>query len=82
MAAGVSSRMKSSKSNKNLSEDQIKQSNSKAKGFIEVGKKNETIIYHIIKNSVVAGINEFYIILSQDSLEFQNYLNKIAKNYR
>ena len=44
-----------------------------------VGKKNETIIYHIIKNSVVAGINEFYIILSQDSLEFQNYLNKIAK---
>ena len=39
MAAGVSSRMKSSKSNKNLSEDQIKQSNSKAKGFIEVGKK-------------------------------------------
>ena len=79
MAAGVSSRMKSSKSNKNLSEDQIKQSNSKAKGFIEVGKKNETIIYHIIKNSVFAGINEFYIILSQDSLEFQNYLNKIAK---
>ena len=55
MAAGVSSRMKSSKSNKNLSEDQIKQSNSKAKGFIEVGKKNETIIYHIIKNSVIAG---------------------------
>ena len=79
MAAGVSSRMKLSKSNNNLSEDQIKQSNSKAKGFIEVGKKNETIIYHIIKNSVFAGINEFYIILSQDSEKFQNYLNKIAK---
>jgi len=79
MAAGVSSRMRLSKSNNNLSEDQIKQSNSKAKGFIEVGKKNETIIYHIIKSSVLAGINEFYIILSQDSKKFQNYLNKIAK---
>ena len=79
MAAGVSSRMKYSKSNTNISKDQIKQSNSKAKGFIEVGKKNETIIYHIIKNSIVANINEFYVILSQDSLKFQNYLNKIAK---
>ena len=59
MAAGVSSRMKSSKSNTNISKDQIKQSNSKAKGFIEVGKKNETIIYHIIKNSLIADINEF-----------------------
>ena len=79
MAAGVSSRMKSSKNNTNLSEYQIKQYNSRAKGFIQVGKKTETIIYHIIKNSVIAGINRFYIILSQDSLEFQNYLNKIAK---
>ena len=59
MAAGVSSRMKSSKNNTNLSKYQIKQSNSRAKGFIQVGKKNETIIYHIIKNSVIAGINRF-----------------------
>jgi len=79
MAAGVSSRMKTSNVSTDLSEDQVYQSNSRAKGFIEINEKNETLIYHIIKNSITAEIQDFYIILSEDSIEFQNYLKKIEK---
>ncbi len=79
MAAGVSSRMKASNVSTNLSEDQVSQSNSRVKGFIEINERNETLIYHIIKNSITAGIHEFYVILSEDSFEFQNYLNQIEK---
>jgi len=77
MAAGVSSRMKASDVSINLSEDQVSQSNSRVKGFIEINEKNETLIYHIIKNSITAEIKDFYVILSEDSIEFQNYLKNI-----
>ena len=79
MAAGASSRMKASDYSTNLSEDQVSQSNSRAKGFIKINEKNETLIYHIIKNSIAAEIQHFYVILSEDSIEFQNYLKKIEK---
>ena len=79
MAAGVSSRMKASNGNYTLPKEQVSQSNTRAKGFIEIGKKNETLIYHIIKNSVASKISDFIIILSQDSLESQSYLRKIEK---
>ncbi len=79
MAAGVSSRMKASNGNYTLPKEQVSQSNTRAKGFIEIGKKNETLIYHIIKNSVASKISDFIIILSQDSTESQSYLRKIEK---
>ena len=82
MAAGVSSRMKTSNVSTDLSEDQVYQSNSRAKGFIEINEKNETLIYHIIKNSITAEIQDFYVILSEDSIEFQNYLKKLKRNYQ
>ena len=65
MAAGVSSRMKTSNVSTDLSEDQVSQSNSCAKGFIKINEKNETLIYHIIKNSIAAEIQHFYVILSE-----------------
>ena len=79
MAAGMSSRMKNSSDNSNLSKDQISQSNNRAKGFIEINEKNETLIYHIINNSLTVGIKYFYVILSEDSIELQNYLKEIEK---
>ena len=39
MAAGVSSRMKASDVSINLSEDQVYQSNSRVKGFIQINEK-------------------------------------------
>ena len=79
MAAGVSSRMKASNGNYTLPKEQVSQSNTRAKGFIEISEKNETLIYHIIKNSVASKISDFIIILSQDSIESQSYLRKIEK---
>ena len=43
MAAGVSSRMKTSNVSTDLSEDQVYQSNSRAKGFIEINEKYSRI---------------------------------------
>ncbi len=79
MAAGMSTRMKNSNDNSYLTKDQVSQSNNRAKGFIEINEKNETLIYHIIKNSLTAEIKDFYVILSEDSIEFQNYLKEIEK---
>ena len=77
MAAGISSRMKDSSIPKEISQNLINQSNHRVKGFIQVGEGNEPIIFYIIKNCISAGIKNFYIILSNDSDQFQDYLKKL-----
>lgn len=77
MAAGVSSRMKDSSVPKEISQNLINQSNHRVKGFIQAGEGNEPIIFYIIKNCIIAGIKNFYIILSDNSDEFQDYLKKL-----
>ena len=77
MAAGVSSRMKDSSVPKEISQNLINQSNFRVKGFIQAGEGNEPIIFYIIKNSINAGIKNFYIIISDNSDEFQKYLKKL-----
>ena len=52
MAAGVSSRMRSSSVPSNISQKLINQSNQRVKGFIQAGDGNEPIIFYIIKNSL------------------------------
>ena len=52
MAAGVSSRMRSSSTPNNISQELINQSNHRVKGFIQAGDGNEPIIFYIIKNSI------------------------------
>ena len=77
MAAGVSSRMKDSSVPKAISQNLINQSNDRVKGFIQAGEGNEPIIFYIIKNCISAGVKNFYIILSDNSDEFQDYLKKL-----
>ena len=77
MAAGVSSRMKDSSVPKEISQNLINQSNVRVKGFIQAGEGNEPIIFYIIKNCISAGVKNFYIILSDNSDEFQKYLKKL-----
>ena len=77
MAAGVSSRMKDSSVPKEISQNLINQSNDRVKGFIQAGEGNEPIIFYIIKNCISAGVKNFYIILSDNSDEFQDYLKKL-----
>ena len=77
MAAGVSSRMKDSSVPKAISQNLINQSNDRVKGFIQAGEGNEPIIFYIIKNCISTGVKNFYIILSENSDEFQKYLRKL-----
>ena len=77
MAAGISSRMKDSNVPKEISKNLINQSNYRVKGFIQAGEGNEPIIFYIIKNCISAGVKNFYIILSDNSDEFQDYLKKL-----
>ena len=77
MAAGVSSRMKDSSVPKAISQNLINQSNERVKGFIQAGEGNEPIIFYIIKNCISTGVKNFYIILSENSDEFQKYLRKL-----
>ncbi|MDB2366295.1 sugar phosphate nucleotidyltransferase [Flavobacteriaceae bacterium] len=86
MAAGVSSRMKKSSSSKNISKTQLDQSNYRVKGYIQVGERMEPLIYYLIKNAINAEIKNFYIIISDDSKDFQKYLksleNKLGINLK
>jgi len=86
MAAGVSSRMKKSSGGKNMSKTQLDQSNSRVKGYIQVGEGMEPLIYYLIKNAINAEIKNFYIIISDDSKDFQEYLkfleNKLGINLK
>ncbi len=77
MAAGVSSRMKKSFITKDMTQNQINQSNSRVKGFIQVSDGKEPLIFYLIKNSLNAGVKEFYIIVSNDSIDFQEYLKSL-----
>ena len=77
MAAGVSSRMKKSSTTKNMTKMQINQSNSRVKGYIQVAEGKEPLIFYLIKNAINAGVNEFYIIVSKNSQEFQEYLKSL-----
>ena len=81
LAAGLSSRMKSSNSDNEMSESAISQANTRSKGFIEIQSGNP-LIYYIIKNAMAAGITSYYIILSKNSGEFETYLEKISNELK
>ena len=81
LAAGLSSRMKSSNSDNEMSESAISQANTRSKGFIEIQSGNP-LIYYIIKNAMAAGISSYYIILSKNSVEFEKYLEKISNELK
>ena len=81
LAAGLSSRMKSSDGDDKMSKSSISQANTRSKGFIEIESGNP-LIYYIIKNAIASGITIFYIILSKNSDEFKTYLDKISEELK
>ena len=81
LAAGLSSRMKSSDGDDKMSDSVISQANTRSKGFIEIQSGNP-LIYYIIKNAMAAGITSYYIILSKNSSEFETYLDKISEELK
>ena len=81
LAAGLSSRMKSSDGDDKMSKSAISQANTRSKGFIEIESGNP-LIYYIINNAIASGITIYYIILSKNSDEYKTYLDKISEELK
>ena len=76
LAAGLSSRMKKSVSNKNLSKDSIEQANSREKGLIGIDKNGRPLIHYLLINAKSAGFKIIYLVIGQNSNSFKSYFNE------
>ncbi|MDG1967160.1 MAG: sugar phosphate nucleotidyltransferase [Flavobacteriaceae bacterium] len=76
LAAGLSSRMKKSVSNKNLSKDSIEQANSREKGLIGIDKNGRPLIHYLLINAKSAGFKVIYLVIGQNSNSFKSYFNE------
>ena len=76
LAAGLSSRMKKSVSNKNLSKDSIEQANSSEKGLIGIDKNGRPLIHYLLINAKSAGFKVIYLVIGQNSNSFKSYFNE------
>ena len=76
LAGGLSSRMKKSVSNKNLSKDSIEQANSREKGLIGIDKNGRPLIHYLLINAKSAGFKVIYLVIGQNSNSFKSYFNE------
>jgi len=76
LAAGLSSRMKKSVSNKNLSKDSIEQANSREKGLIGIDKNGRPLIHYLLINAKIAGFKVIYLVIGQNSDSFKSYFDE------
>jgi NDP-sugar pyrophosphorylase family protein len=76
LAAGLSSRMKKSVSNKNLSKHSIEQANSREKGLIGIDKNGRPLIHYLLINAKSAGFKVIYLVIGQNSNSFKSYFNE------
>tara|TARA_B100000767_G_scaffold275523_1_gene312973 strand:- start:6523 stop:7368 length:846 start_codon:yes stop_codon:yes gene_type:complete len=76
MAAGASSRMKSSVST-TLEATTIAQANSRTKGLIEIGDNHKSLLYYLLCNAQKAGYKKVYLIIGADFLFFKSIIEKL-----
>lgn len=76
LAAGLSSRMKKSVSNKNLSKYSIEQANSREKGLIGIDKNGRPLIHYLLINAKSAGFKVIYLVIGQNSNSFKSYFTE------
>ncbi|MBT4959769.1 MAG: nucleotidyltransferase [Flavobacteriaceae bacterium] len=72
MAAGASSRMKTSVDSTILTESQIESANSKSKVLIEFGTESKPFISYSISNMIKSGFNNIYIVTSENAHYFRD----------
>ena len=73
LAAGLSSRMKKSKSSNILSDTILNQANNVEKGLIGVDKKGNPLIHYLLVNALHAGFENIYLVVGEKSSNFRNY---------
>ena len=76
MAAGASSRMKSSVSD--LVDEHInEQANSRTKGLIEIGDDAKPLLYYLLRNVQDAGYKTVYFVTGRDASFFRSTIEKL-----
>jgi len=80
LAGGASSRMKKSLATKNLSEEELKNANSRSKALLGFGKDNRPILDFLLLNAEKAGYRNIVIIISEDGGMFKEFYGSKTKN--
>ena len=76
MAAGASSRMKSSVA-KNIGAAATQQANTRTKGLIEIGEDGKPLLYYLLRNAQEAGYKTIYLITAADASFFRSTIRSL-----
>ena len=76
MAAGASSRMKSSVA-KDIGTVATEQANNRTKGLIEIGEDGKPLLYYLLRNAQVAGYKTIYLITAADATFFRSTIRSL-----
>ncbi len=80
LAAGASSRMKNSEGNASLSEEEIKNANTKSKALIGLGSSNRPLLDYLLINAEKSGYKNIYLIVGEDAALFKNHYGTKKEN--
>ena len=76
MAAGASSRMKSSVA-KDIGTVATEQANNRTKGLIEIGEDGKPLLYYLLWNAQEAGYKTIYLITAADATFFRSTIRSL-----
>ena len=75
LAAGLSSRMKKSKSSDVLSDTILNQANNIEKGLIGIDKKGNPFVHYLLVNAQNAGFENIYLVIGENSSNFRSFFS-------
>ena len=80
LAGGASSRMKNSMISKNLSEEELKNANTRSKALLEFGNAKRPILDFLLLNAEKAGYKKVIIVIGEQGALFKEYYGNQLKD--
>jgi NDP-sugar pyrophosphorylase family protein len=80
LAGGASSRMKNSMISKNLSEEELKNANTRSKALLEFGNAKRPILDFLLLNAKKAGYKKVVIVIGEQGALFKEYYGNQQKD--
>lgn len=80
LAGGASSRMKNSIISKNLSEEELKNANTRSKALLEFGNAKRPILDFLLLNAEKAGYKKVVIVIGEQGALFKEYYGNQLKD--
>ena len=80
LAGGASSRMKNSMISKNLSEEELKNANTRSKALLEFGNAKRPILDFLLRNAEKAGYKKVVIVIGEQGALFKEYYGNQLKD--